>query len=66
MIFPPLVKAIKTEEPKFIGKSVKAAVISLILVNASLATAFAGWAIGLLVLLLLPISLWLAKKFAVT
>lgn len=66
MIFPPLVKAIKTQEPKFIGKSVKAAVISLILVNSSLATAFSGWTIGLVVLLLLPISLWLAKKFAVT
>lgn len=66
MIFPPLVKAIKTQEPKFIGKSVKAAVISLILVNASLATAFSDWTIGLMVLLFLPISLWLAKKFAVT
>ncbi|GMQ30088.1 UbiA-like protein EboC [Algoriphagus confluentis] len=66
MIFPPLAKAIRTQEPKFIGKSVKAAVISLILVNASLASAFSGWPIGIIVLLLLPISLWLAKKFAVT
>jgi 4-hydroxybenzoate polyprenyltransferase len=66
MIFPPLAKAIHTQEPKFIGKSVKAAVISLIIVNASLASAFSGWPIGIIVLLLLPISLWLAKKFAVT
>lgn len=66
MIFPPLAKAIRTQEPKFIGKSVKAAVISLIIVNASIATAFSGWPIGIIVLLLLPISLWLAKKFAVT
>jgi hypothetical protein len=66
MIFPPLAKAIRTQEPKFIGKSVKAAVISLIIVNASLAAAFSGWTIGVAVLLLLPISLWLAKKFAVT
>ncbi len=66
MIFPPLAKAIRTQEPKFIGKSVKAAVISLIIVNASLASAFSGWPIGIVVLLLLPISLWLAKKFAVT
>lgn len=66
MIFPPLAKAIRTQEPKFIGKSVKAAVISLIIVNASLASAFSGWPIGILILLLLPISLWLAKKFAVT
>lgn len=66
LIFPPLLKAIALQEPKLIGKSVKAAVISLILVNASLATAFSGWPIGLVVLILLPISLWLAKKFAVT
>lgn len=66
MIFPPLAKAIRTQEPKFIGKSVKAAVISLIIVNASLASAFSGWPIGIIVLLLLPVSLWLAKKFAVT
>jgi hypothetical protein len=66
MIFPPLAKAIRTQEPKFIGKSVKAAVISLIIVNASIAAAFSGWPVGIIVLLLLPISLWLAKKFAVT
>lgn len=66
LLFPPLAKAIRTQEPKFIGKSVKAAVISLIIVNASLASAFAGWSIGIVILLLLPISLWLAKKFAVT
>lgn len=66
MVFPPLIKAIRTHDPKLIGKSVKAAVISLIIVNSSLAAAFAGWKIGIIVLLLLPISLWLAKKFAVT
>ncbi|MCE7055906.1 UbiA-like protein EboC [Algoriphagus sp. AGSA1] len=66
MLFPPLVKAIRKQEPKLIGKSVKAAVISLIIVNSSIAAAFAGWKIGIIVLLLLPISLWLAKKFAVT
>lgn len=66
MIFPPLIKAIRSQNPKLIGKSVKAAVISLIIVNASIAAAFAGWKIGIIVLLLLPISLWLAKKFAVT
>jgi len=66
MIFPPLVKAIKNQDPKFIGKAVKAAVISLIILNASLSAAFAGWFYGLLVLILLPISLWLARKFAVT
>ena len=65
-LFPPLLKAIHTQEPQYIGKSVKAAVLSLIVVNASIATAFSGWPIGLLILVLLPISLGLAKKFAVT
>lgn len=65
-LFPPLLRAIRTQEPQYIGKSVKAAVLSLIVVNASLATAFSGWPIGLLILVLLPISLGLAKKFAVT
>lgn len=65
-LFPPLVQAIRTQEPRYIGKSVKAAVLSLILVNATIATAFSGWPIGLVILLLLPLSLVLAKKFAVT
>ena len=66
MIFPPLIKAIHLQLPMWIGKAVKAAVISLIILNASLASVFAGWEIGVLVLLLLPLSLWLAGKFAVT
>lgn len=66
MIFPPLIRAIRTQSPQFIGKSVKAAVISLIIVNASLAVAFEGWEIGLVILALLPLSLGLAKAFAVT
>jgi hypothetical protein len=65
-LFPPLFQAIQTQEPRYIGKSVKAAVLSLIVVNASIATAFSGWPIGLLILVLLPISLGFAKKFAVT
>ena len=65
-IFPPLFKAMKKKEPHLIGKAVKAGVISLIILNASLASAFAGWMYGLVVLLLLPVSLGIAKKFAVT
>ncbi len=66
MIFPPLIKAIRLQNPKLIGKAVKAGVISLIILNAAVAAAFAGWIYGILVLLLLPVSLWLARKFAVT
>ena len=66
MIFPPLLKAIKLQQPALIGKAVKAGVISLIILNACISAAFAGWEYALFVVLLLPLSLWLAKKFAVT
>lgn len=66
MIFPPLIKAIRSQVPQMIGKAVKAGVISLIILNATMASVFAGWQFGLIVLILLPVSLWLAKKFAVT
>ncbi|MBW3545690.1 MAG: UbiA-like protein EboC, partial [Bacteroidetes bacterium] len=66
LIFPPLIEALHKQDPKFIGKAVKAGVISLIVLNAALATAFAGWQWGLIILLLLPLSRWLARSFAVT
>src|SRR5690606_23042005 len=65
-IFPPLIKAMKEKKPQLIGKAVKAGVISLIILNSALASAFAGWIYGAVVLLLLPVSLGIAKKFAVT
>ena len=40
--------------------------LALIIVNAAIAVAFAGWIVGLVILLLLPLSLQLAKGFAVT
>lgn len=66
MILPPLIKALRLQQPQLIGKSVKAAVISLIILNASLAASFSGWWVALCILILLPISLRLAKIFAVT
>ena len=65
-IFPPLFKAINTSQPKDIGKAVKAGVLSLILMNAALAVGFANWQYALFILLLLPVSLLLARFFAVT
>lgn len=66
LIFPPLIKALHKEKPHLIGKAVKAGVLSLIVLNASLAAAFGGWQLAALILLLLPLSLWLARSFAVT
>lgn len=66
MILPPLWKAMQRQEPALIGKAVKAGVIALIVMNAAIAAAFSGIWIGLAILPLLPLSLWLARKFAVT
>jgi 4-hydroxybenzoate polyprenyltransferase len=66
MIYPPLWKAIRKQEPALIGKAVKSGVIALIILNAALASAFAGILPGMVIIFLLPLSLWLAKIFAVT
>ncbi|QCR21522.1 UbiA-like protein EboC [Pontibacter sp. SGAir0037] len=65
-IFPPLFKAMPTKEPKLVMKAVKAGVVALIVMDASIAAGFAGWIYGLLVLALLPVSMYIARKFAVT
>lgn len=66
LIFPPLLKASKTLEPQHIRLAVKAGVIALIMMDATIAAGFAGWWYGLLVLALFPISRFLARQFAVT
>ena len=66
LIYPPLVKALRVGEPRYIGLAVKAGVLSLIVLDAALAAVFAGWLYGVCVLLLLPVSRWLAGRFAVT
>ncbi|XZF63389.1 MAG: UbiA-like protein EboC [Gloeotrichia echinulata DVL01] len=52
--------------PEKIRTAVKAGVLSLIVLDATMASGFAGWYYGLLVLILLPLSMALAKLFAVT
>ena len=66
LIFPPLVRAMPAKEPQLIMKAVKAGILSLIVMNASIAAGFAGWQYGLIVLLLLPVSLYIARNFSVT
>jgi len=66
MIFTPLFKAYKEPSGKNIGKAVKAGVIALILLNACWAAAFGAICLAIIIILLLPVSLFLAKKFAVT
>lgn len=66
LIFPPLQKAIQEPSGPLIGKAVKAGVIALIAMNAAWAAAFGAIYFAVLIVLLLPLSLWLAKLFAVT
>ena len=66
MNFRAKLKAIKNNVSINIMKAVKAGVLSLIPLNAAYVAIFSGWPYGLIVLILLPISLLLAKKFAVT
>ena len=58
--------AIIKNTPKHIMKAVKIGVLSLIPLNASYVAGFSSPFIAVLVLCLLPISLFLAKKFPVT
>ena len=66
MIFYALIKAIRLPSPQNIGKAVRAGVIALIVMDASMAAAFGSISVAFLIILLLPVSLWLAKIFAVT
>jgi len=58
--------AIVKNDSKHIMAAVKIGVISLIPLNASYAAGSSSWIIGVGVLTLLPVSLLLARKFAVT
>ncbi|NNL01180.1 MAG: UbiA-like protein EboC [Eudoraea sp.] len=66
LIYHPLIRAYRVNSPENIKKAVVSGVLSIIVLDASLAVAFDGWQFGLIVLLLLPLSYILAKIFAVT
>lgn len=66
MIYRPLYQAYRENTAGNIRKAVMAGVISLILLDAALAVAFSQVWLGLLVLLLWPLSRVMSKAFAVT
>lgn len=66
LIFPPLQKAIAKPEGKQIGMAVKAGVIALIVMNASWVAAYSTVYYAIIIVLLLPVSILLARLFAVT
>ncbi|WP_045052696.1 UbiA-like protein EboC [Aliterella atlantica] len=65
-VLPPFIRATYDPSADTIRKAVKTGVLSLILLDATVAAGFAGWLYGLLVLGLLLVSMGLAKLFAVT
>ncbi len=66
MINAPLIRAMKDPSGPNIGKAVKGGILALIAMDAAWAAAFGSWPYALLILLLLPLSVLLAKAFAVT
>lgn len=66
MVFLPLRNAIRKPEGRMLGRAVKAGVLALILMNAAWASAFGVTYLALMIILLLPLSILLAKVFAVT
>ncbi|MBE9181452.1 UbiA-like protein EboC [Oculatella sp. LEGE 06141] len=65
-IIPPFIKATRNPLPEHIRAAVKAGVLSLIILDAAIAASFAGLFPGLATLLLLPLSIGLARIFSVT
>ncbi|BAZ13860.1 UbiA prenyltransferase [Calothrix sp. NIES-4071] len=65
-VFPPLFTVLREPSPAKIQLAIRACVLSMIVLNATLSTSFAGLLYGLLVLVLLPVSMKLASLFAVT
>lgn len=66
MVVPAFWIASQTLQAGNIRKAVKRGVVSLVIFNSVLAAGFAGWIPGLIVLFLFPLSLGVAKLFAVT
>jgi hypothetical protein len=66
LIFKPLLKAIQNPIGPNIGKAVKAGVLSLIVMDAAWVSVSGNIYLAVLVLLLLPVSMFLARYFAVT
>lgn len=66
MVFLPLKIAARKPEGKHIGRAVKAGVLALILMNGAWAAAFGATYLALIIVLLLPLSILLARAFSVT
>ena len=65
-VLPPFVNAWRTPDARSIRHAVKTGVLSLVLVNAVIGTAYAGPAYGAMILIVALVAGWLARLFAVT
>ena len=66
LVLPAFVKAAVDPNPELIQGAVKAGILSLIVLDATIAAGFTNWTYGLLVLALLPLSRLLGRMFAIT
>lgn len=66
LVLPPFIEAALNPSPELIQTAVKAGILSLIVLNATIAAGFTNWIYGLLVLALLPLSRFLGRMFAIT
>ncbi|MBD2306793.1 UbiA-like protein EboC [Chroococcidiopsis sp. FACHB-1243] len=65
-LLPPVIQAVRQPTPEQIRNAVRSGILSLVILDATIATGFASLSYGLFVLCLLPISIALAQIFAVT
>jgi hypothetical protein len=65
-VVPAFIQAALDPQAGHVRAAVKRGVLSLILMNATLAAGFGGWMIGLATIALLPVPILFAKAFAVT
>ena len=65
-VYRPLVRALHEHEARYVRQAVKAGVLGIILLDATLVAIFAGWPYGIMVALLLPASQQMAHYFSVT
>src|SRR5688572_26794821 len=65
-VVPPFVDVLRTPQPDRIRNAVRRGVLSLVLVNATIGTAFAGPVYGAAIVATALVAGWLARKFPVT
>jgi len=66
MIIFPLLDAYKKNTPEKIKNAVVSGVLGIIILDATIAIAYSNWTIGILIILLLPLSMLLSKLFAIS